>query len=450
MPVKPIVVVGAGLAGLSAALDLHRAGKPVVVLEARSRVGGRVYTMRGFRHGRVAEAGGEFIDGNHHRLRTIAGEFGLKLERVSGLDDWFSWLALEGRMGAVDNASVWSIKLDEEIAKIDRAMSQLSQQVDDPANPQESANAAELDSLSVSDWLERLDVHPLAKKAYVSRHQPEFLAEPDNHSILDLARWWHFGGGGNEEDIDEDNDIYHLQGGNDQLALAMTAVLPDVRLNACVTAVNQTSDAVRVSYQTEGHLLDIEAERVVLALPLGPLKAITFAPPLTPEYQKALADLELGPVTKVLLEYDRPFWEETGWNGMLLTDLPINCIWFAAGGQLNQGGILTVYTGADQAAAYSMLNDEERIATVVAQVEELFPGSSKFLSHSRTMAWLNEPFTQGGYAFFPPGSITAHWVTLGQQVGRLHFAGEHTAVCQGYMEGAIESGQRAAAEILAD
>jgi monoamine oxidase len=95
------------------------------------------------------------------------------------------------------------------------------------------------------------------------------------------------------------------------------------------------------------------------------------------------------------------------------------------------------------------MGDEARIAAVLGQIEGLFPGSSAYLKSSRTMAWLNEPLTQGGYLYFPPGSVTAHWAALRQPDGRLHFAGEHTAVCQGYMEGAIESGQRAAAEILA-
>jgi monoamine oxidase len=350
---------------------------------------------------------------------------------------------LEGRVGAANDVSVWGIRLDEEVAKIDQALAELGQQVSDPANPQQEVNAAELDNLLVSDWLDSLDAHPLAKKGFAARLQAEFLVEPDGHSTLDLARWGRVG----NISADDDN-TYHIRGGNDQLAQEMMTQLPDVRLNARVTVVNQTPNSVRVSYQIEGHVLDIEADRVVIAIPFGPLKNIAFEPPLAVEHQKALDDLRLGPVTKVLLEYDRPFWQEAGWSGLLLTDLPMNCIWLTAGGQLGVGGMLTVYTGGKPAADYSKMNDVDRIAAVLSQVESLFPGSSQLLTSSRTMAWLNEPYTQGGYAFFPPGSITAHWASLGKQEGRLHFAGEHTAVYQGYMEGAIESGQRAAAEII--
>jgi monoamine oxidase len=439
-----VVIVGAGLAGLTAALDLYRAGRTVIVLEARPRIGGRVYTLRGFGDGRCAEAGGEFIEAHHYRLLSLAEQFGLPLETVWG-DQWFSWLSLEGRLGAAADASVWGVRLDEEFTKIDLALTELGKQVNDPANPQSVANRLELDRMPAADWLASLDVHPLAKKGYAARLRAEFLVEPAGLSTLELARWGRLSSAENVED----SGTYHIRGGNDLLAQAIAADLPDIRLKANVTAIRQDVDAVRVSYETGNHLFTLEAERVVMAIPFGPMQAIQFDPPLSAAYQKMLASLRLGPVTKVLLEYGRPFWQEVGWTGQLLTDLPMNSTWLTAGGQIGEGGMLTVYTGGKPAAKYSRMSDETRIATILAQLEGLFPGSSKHLVGSRTMAWLNEPFTQGGYAFFPPGSVTAYWTTLRQPAGRNHFAGEHTAVNLGYMEGAIESGQRAAAEILA-
>jgi monoamine oxidase len=246
----------------------------------------------------------------------------------------------------------------------------------------------------------------------------------------------------------EDGRTYHILGGNDQLAFAMAAELPDVRLNARVTAVQQSNDSVLVHYEIDGQELFLEADRVVMAIPPGPMSEIDIEPAISAPHQNSLAQLRLGPVTKVLLEYEQPFWQEAGWTGLLLTDLPMNCIWLTAGGQLGQGGMLTVYTGGKPADVYSKMSEENRIAAVLAQVELLFPGSSDLLISSRTIAWLNEPYSQGGYAFFPPGAVTAQWANLSQQEGRLHFAGEHSAVFQGYMEGAVESGQRAAAEIL--
>lgn len=440
---KPIVIIGAGFAGLTAAWELHRAGREVVVLEARSRVGGRVYTLRDFSNGRLAEAGGEFINPEHHRIQALVKYFGLSLEVVPGMDEWFSWLALEGKIGAAGDVSVWGVRLDEEVARIDMALTELGKRVNDPANPQNMTDAAELDQMPVMAWLESLDVHPLARKGFAARLQAEFLVEPTGHSTLDLARW-----GSLVEAEGVEGPTYHILGGNDQLIQAIAAELPDIRFNARVTAVRQLADKVAVTYEMDSQSHQLEADQIVMAVPIGPMKAIQFDPPLPEIYQNALNTLTLGPVTKVLLEYNRPFWHEAGWSGLLLTDLPINCIWLTAGGQLGEGGMLTVYTGGQPAAEFTKMNDEERIAAVLSHVESLFPGSSEYLTNSRTIAWQNEPLTQGGYAYFPPGSVTAYYAQLRQPDGRLHFAGEHTAVYQGYMEGAIESGQRAAAEIL--
>ena len=159
--------------------------------------------------------------------------------------------------------------------------------------------------------------------------------------------------------------------------------------------------------------------------------------------------LTYGTVTKVLIQYRGPFWGDRDWNGTLLTDLPFTCAWESTlGHQELETRILTVYTGANRGAEFSALPDEERIASAIAQIEQVFPGSSRRVIAARTTAWRNEPFTQGGYLIFKPGDVTAHWQTLREPAGRLYFAGEHTAVNQGYMEGALESGERVASETV--
>jgi monoamine oxidase len=187
---------------------------------------------------------------------------------------------------------------------------------------------------------------------------------------------------------------------------------------------------------------------VVLAVPPGPARQITFDPPLSSAHQAMFSGLNCAPVTKVMIQFRRRFWEEWNWQGSLLTDLPITCTWQPTITQAGASGILTVYTGAAAAVGFSAMSEQERIATAVAQLEQLFPGSAALVSHTRTMAWLNEPFSQGGYTLFRPGDVCTHWSALRQPAGRIYIAGEHTAVHQGYMEGAVESGQRAAEMIL--
>jgi monoamine oxidase len=159
-------------------------------------------------------------------------------------------------------------------------------------------------------------------------------------------------------------------------------------------------------------------------------------------------ELSYGAVTKVLIEYRKRFWEERGWNGRLTSDTPIVLTWHATSHVEDPHGILTVYTGGEPGAQLAALSDDERIRVAVDEIEKLFPDSSDLIENTATMAWPNEPYTRASYAALAPGEVTAHWKTLFEPAGRMFFAGEHATPIQGFMEGAVESGQRVAATIL--
>jgi monoamine oxidase len=159
-------------------------------------------------------------------------------------------------------------------------------------------------------------------------------------------------------------------------------------------------------------------------------------------------ELSYGAVTKVLIEYRKRFWDERHWNGRLVTDAPIGYTWHATSHVDHPHGILTAYTGGAPGANLAALSDEERIRVAVDEIEKRFPGSSDQIECTATVAWPNEPYTRGSYAALAPGEVTAHWKTLFEPAGRLFFAGEHATDIQGFMEGAVESGQRAARTIL--
>ena len=142
------------------------------------------------------------------------------------------------------------------------------------------------------------------------------------------------------------------------------------------------------------------------------------------------------------------FWHEKGWNGRLSTDLPIVYTWEATSHLEEERGILTAYTGGGPGAKLSELSDEQRIKTAVSVIEKIFPGSSDLIEGTATTAWINEPFTRCSYMAFAPGQVTKHWEALFMPAGRLYFAGEHATIYQGFMEGAVESGQRAAKNII--
>jgi monoamine oxidase len=441
---RTVTVIGAGLAGLSAAFELHRAGWKVTVLEARDRVGGRVYSLRDFSNGLVAEAGGEFIEESHARMLAFAKQFDLKLGDVGSWQGQVAdWASFEGKAGPMINPEIWGANLHEEVEKIWRALADLGELVPDPTRPQAARGADYLDKKSTADWINSLDAHPLAKKDFIQHIRSEYTCEPERHSMLDLAR-----------NVSmyyttlERNTNYRVVGGNDLIPRALAATLPEVRLNAPVTSIRVLPDEVLITYeQTDSHLT-VSSAFAILAIPLTTARLIEFNPPLPLAHQKMVNEISYGAVTKVLIEYRQRFWDKRGWNGRLVTDAPIVYTWHATSHVEDQHGVLTIYTGGEPGARLAALTDEERIRVAVAEIEKLFPSSSDLIECTATIAWPNEPYTRGSYAAFAPGEVTAHWKTLFEPAGRLFFAGEHATPIQGFMEGAVESGQRVAGMIL--
>jgi monoamine oxidase len=441
---RTVTVIGAGLAGLCAAYELHRAGWTVPVLEARPRVGGRVYSVRSFLHGQVAEGGGEFIEESHTRLLALAREFNLPLGRVgSWQGEKEDWASLEGRSGPLMDSSLWGTNLQEDVDHVWRALTELGKLVSDPEQPQAARDASRLDRQSALDWIESLDAHPLAKKHFIQHIRAEYTTEPARFSLLDLARnasmyyLTEFRG-----------ENYRVIGGNDRIPCALADRLPDVRLNAEVTSIHLQADGVDVTYRQNDSYQTIHSAFTILAIPLTTARRIDFHGSLPFTHQRMVDEVSYGAVTKVLIQYRKRFWEARGWNGRLATDRPIVYTWHATSHVESEDGILTVYTGGEPAAMLSALSDGERIRLAVQEIEKLFPGSSDLIEHTATIAWPNEPFTRGSYMALAPGEVTAHWEALMNPAGRLFFAGEHATPLQGFMEGAVESGQRAARMIL--
>src|SRR6266498_1983574 len=252
---RTVTVIGAGLAGLSAAYELQGAGWNITVLEARDRLGGRLYSLHNFSNGLVAEAGGEFIEESHQRMLAFANQFHLKLGRVGswqGQDK--DWAAFEGKAGPMSNAEIWGVNLHEEIETIWLALAELGKFVPDPNQPQTAPEAERLDRQSTADWINSLDAHPLAKKDFIQHIRAEYTCEPERHSLLDLAR-----NASMYYKILERETNYRVLGGNDLIPRALAGALPDVRLNAPVTSIRLLPDEVAITYKQAGSHLTIRS-----------------------------------------------------------------------------------------------------------------------------------------------------------------------------------------------
>jgi monoamine oxidase len=449
---RRVIVVGAGLAGLTAALDLRAAGWDVVVLEARPRVGGRVHTLYGgedgvpFGRGLRAEVGGESIDDTHTAIQAMARRFGLTTERRQGNTTSRASLGLFrygghtytfAELTALRGGTVLTdyLRVDDELARL------ADKHRVDPEHPEAADGAADLDRMSFATWLDSLQLVPEARFVAEQANVSIYNAELSDLSMLFVAQQTAVTAGM----LDSQSETMRVKGGNASLPKAMAAALgAAVVVDSPVTAVRVAGNLVGVTARGHEHF----GAHVVLAVPPPPLRDVHFEPALPGPVATAIAGLDLGAATKVVNEYRTPFWRATGQSGFSMTDLPYRISWDAADSYEASAGLLTAFITANSGRAFAALADSARVERVRDELAVVFPESpGQLAGPAATMAWTDEPFTRGGYAAYKPNQLAAFWEPLRAGTARIRFAGEHLEALAGYMESGVRSGARAAAAI---
>ena len=449
---RRVIVVGAGLAGLSAALGLRDAGWEVVVLEARDRVGGRVHTLHGgepgvpFDRGLRADVGGESIDDTHTALQNLLHRFGLTTEWRSGdttsratrglfryHGQTYTFAGLTARRGGAVLADY--LRVDDELRRL------AEKHRVDPEHPEAADGAADLDRMSFATWLDSLNLVPEARFVAEQANVSIYDAELADLSMLFVAQQSAVTAGM----LDSQSETMRVAGGNSSLPNAIAAALGSALiLNAPVTAVRRQGDVVGVTADGREHF----GAHVVLAVPPPPLRNVRFDPPLPTPIATAIAGLDLGAATKVVNQYDSPFWREHGRSGFSITDLTYRVSWDAADSYTAPAALLTTFTTANNGRTLAAWSDSERIRRVRDELAIVFPQSpAQLAGPAATMAWSGERFTGGGYAAYRPNQLAAFWPALRGGTDRIEFAGEHLEALAGYMESAVRSGERAAARL---
>ena len=270
-----------------------------------------------------------------------------------------------------------------------------------------------------------------------------FLADPEDLSLLVLVEQLASEAPGAEPEG-------RIEGGNDRLPNAMAVELGDaLHLNTPARAIDQDHSSVRVTVGHDGDRTQIKADYGILAVPVAALRAIEIKPDLPLEQANVFERLKYGRVTKSLLQFDRRFWKRKGRSPAYGTDAPTGAIWDANEEQRGPAGILTLMAGGQASEDTQKLLAQEGVQGLVRALDWLKPGSAQLLRHFH-ITWEQDSWAQGGYAYFDPSFDPAWRPWLGRPHGRLLFAGEHTSIkWQGYMNGAVESGLRAAAEVWA-
>jgi monoamine oxidase len=431
-----VVVAGAGLAGLSAALDLHERGALVTAVEARNRVGGRVWTIReGFRGRQHAEAGGDLIDDGQHAILDLAEKLGLKPVRI--LRTGFAAV----RQGATPAAPEIVGRAGESWLKLRERLEPLIRRYCLVEGRDESPVARAMARTSVAEWLDRtgagVDLRAAARSL-----RGFFLADPEDLSLLALVDEL-------ASEVPGRGKMFRISGGNDQLAARAAAVLGDrVRLRTVVQAVTQTDRGVKVAVETEGGEEAVPADYAVIAVPATVVPDIRFSPDLPTRQRDAFRRLKYGSATKSLLQFTRRFWRTFGRSRAYGTDLPIGAIWEANEEQRGREGILTVLAGGKASRETKGILRAGGTEALAARLDWLGRRDTELIA-AHVVSWDDDPWARGGYAYFDPDYDPAFRSWLARPHGRVVFAGEHTSLkWQGYMNGAVESGLRASAEVL--
>ncbi len=300
--------------------------------------------------------------------------------------------------------------------------------------------ARRLADCSVAEWLDDIRADRRLR-ARLNGMRGFFPADPENLSLLALVDQL-------ATESPASDRFHRITGGNDRLATVLAAALSEpVQLKTMVRAVAQRRGQVRVTLRGRNGQDHLIADALVLALPATIVRRLAFTPPLPVPQRDAHWDLRYGPATKTLLQFDRRFWRRPGKPLAYGTDLPIGAVWDGNEEQQGRSGILTLLAGGSASRDTQQLFTQGGAEAVTRKLKWL--GATRaILRASRQVAWEDDPFVRGGYAVFHPGYDPEQRAWLARPHGRVLFAGEHTSLrWQGYMNGAVESGMRAALEV---
>jgi len=432
-----VIVAGAGLAGLAAARDLTRLGAQVTVIDARERVGGRVSTVRnGFSGAQHAEAGADLIDDSHTELRRLADELGLKLTQILKNGWGYARLDGHGRTQMVMRRATkgWD-RLSEILGELIERYRLAERRWDSPI-------AADLSRRSVAAWLDDIRADADLRSTMLGL-RGFFLADPEELSLLALVDQF-------ASDDPAPGRTFRIEGGNDRLAEAVAAPLGNrMHLNTELVAVSHRGRRVRASVKHRRQVGTLHADYLVLALPATLLRRIPIAPALPAQQHDAIARLKYGRATKTLLQFSKRFWRVIGRPRAFGSPLPFGAVWDGNEEQRGRTGILSLMAGGSASDATQEIASRDGVRALARSLDWLGARQADVVGCHQT-AWEADPWARGGYAYFDSTYDPDLRAWLARPFGRIFFAGEHTSFrWQGYMNGAIESGRRAAAEIAA-
>jgi monoamine oxidase len=451
-----VIVVGAGFAGLTAARAVAKAGRSVYVVEARDRVGGRVLNHE-LGGGAISEAGGTFVGPTQDRVLALMDDY--RIGRFDTYDTGDNVYIDQGsRSTFSDTSPTGSAPLDPailpDLATLVTRLDQMAAELPVDA-PWQSPRAAEYDGQTLESWIRANQANPAFLRLTNTACRPIFGTEARDLSLLFVL--FYIASSGNEKNVGtfernfntrQGGQMWRVTGGSQTIAFRMAAeeLKGRIFLGRPVRRIAQGAGRVRVETDT----LTLKGKRVIVAVPPTLAGRIDYAPILPFERDQLTQRLGMGALTKVAAVYDRPFWRDKGLTGQVLNTDGLVSATFDDSPEKGKEGVIFGFVGGDKCREYAKLSSAEKRSRVLAELSAAFgPEAAKPVEFFET-TWANEPWTRGcPVAIAGPGTYLAYGDQLRKPQGAIHWAGTETSVYwNGYMDGAVRSGERAAKEVL--